>query len=160
VDASVTTPAWVFADGAVSNTVQAGSGPSIVEGGSGTNTITGGSGRDVLLAGLGKSTIQAGSGDALVIGGTTAFDAIDAALQAILNEWNSADSESMRMTKLSNGSITAAAMSVALNASTVYSNEQKNTLAASAPVNNDAFFANLGSQADTVADSDDTQQIS
>ena len=159
VDNLVTTPTWIYADGDVSNNVQTGSGPSIVIGGSGANSITGGSGRDVLMAGAGKSTIQAGSGDALIIGGTTDYDANDLALQAILNEWASPDTLSTRMTKLANGSITAGSLSVALNSSTVHSNEQQNTLAGSAPSNNDLFFANLASEPDTIVDPDLTDQI-
>jgi hypothetical protein len=159
VDSQVTTPAWIYADGDVSNEVQTGSGPSIVIGGAGANTITGGSGRDVLMAGAGKSTIQAGSGDALIIGGTTDYDANDQALQAILNEWSSTDTFSTRLTKLTNGSLTAGALGVVLDSSTVHGNEQQNTLAGSSPSNNDLFFANLASEPDTIVDPNVTDQI-
>jgi hypothetical protein len=159
VDGSVTTPTTIYADGSVSNTVQAGSGPTVVIGGSGTNTITGGSGHDILIAGSGQSSIQAGSGDALLIGGTTAYDANDLALQALLNEWNSAETLSQRVANLGNGSITAGALNIVLNSSTVQSNEKGNTLQGSSPINNDVFFANLSSNPDTLTDDDDTEEI-
>ncbi len=159
IDSSITTAASIYAGGSVSNIVQAGSGPTVVVGGSGANTITGGSGRDILIAGSGKSTIEAGSGDALIIGGTTAYDTNDLALQALLNEWSSAESLSQRVANLGNGSITAGALAVVLNSSTVQSNEKGNTLQGSSPINNDVFFANLASEPDTIIDPDVTDQI-
>jgi hypothetical protein len=57
------------------------------------NVFVGGTGRNVLIGGAGSDTLNASgaSGDNLVIGGTTAYDANLAALEAILAEWTRTD---------------------------------------------------------------------
>jgi Ca2+-binding RTX toxin-like protein len=80
---------------------------NILIGGSGTNTITGGSGRSILIADKGAGTVKGGTGDDIVIGGYTNYDASsvanDLALEAILAEWQSADSYTTRISKIKAG---------------------------------------------------------
>jgi hypothetical protein len=78
---------------------------NVLIGGHGTNWIQGGSGRSLLIGGSGKSTIQGGSADDILIAGTTAYDANEAALMAILAEWqNQGLSYAARVAALSKGS--------------------------------------------------------
>jgi hypothetical protein len=66
--------------------------------------ITGGSGRSLLIGGTGSSTITGGSADNILIAGTTTFDANEAALMAILREWQRTDKTyAQRITDLKNG---------------------------------------------------------
>src|SRR5262249_20256230 len=83
------------------NTLTGNAQGNILIGGSAANTITGGSGRSLLIADKGVSNITGGSGGSanggdILIGGSTTFDpmtaAHEAALMAILAEWQSADS--------------------------------------------------------------------
>jgi hypothetical protein len=89
------------------NTLTGNSHGNILIGGAGTNTITGGSGRSILIGDTGAATIKGGSGDDIVIGGYTNYDASstahDIALEAILGEWQSADSYTTRISKIKAG---------------------------------------------------------
>lgn len=69
-----------------------------------------------LFGGDGRDLLFAGRGDDILIGGTTDYDANDAALAAILAEWNSlGENYSMRIASLQNPSFAHS-----LNASTVH----------------------------------------
>jgi hypothetical protein len=77
---------------------------NILIGGSSTNVITGGSGRSILVGGAGKSSITGGQADDILIAGTTTFDANEAALMAILKEWQRTDKTyAQRIADLRNG---------------------------------------------------------
>jgi hypothetical protein len=80
---------------------------NILIGGSGTNTIVGGSGESILIGGKGKDTVTGNSGSDILIAGYTDYDtssaANDAALDAILLEWQSTDSYSSRISKIKAG---------------------------------------------------------
>ena len=80
---------------------------NILIGGAGNDTIIGGSGRSILIGGGGNDRVTGGSGDDIVIGGTTSYDssgdANDQALEAILAEWQSADSYAIRIAKIKAG---------------------------------------------------------
>jgi hypothetical protein len=93
--------------GGGSNTLIGNSQGNILIGGSGTNTITGGSGRSILIGGTGKDTVTGGSGNDILIAGYTDYDtsslANDVALEAILTEWQSADSYTTRISKIKAG---------------------------------------------------------
>ncbi|MGH7193925.1 MAG: calcium-binding protein, partial [Candidatus Saccharimonadales bacterium] len=93
---NVMLPGWVFT-GNGNNNVTAGGGPSVLVGGVGNDTLTAGSGRDILIGGQGADSLVGSGGDDLMIAGTTAYDANDIALAAILAEWDSADSLAVRM---------------------------------------------------------------
>ena len=51
--------------------------------------MVGGSGRDLLIGGFGRDRIVGNRDDDILISGYTAFDANDAALRAIMDEWTS-----------------------------------------------------------------------
>jgi hypothetical protein len=80
---------------------------NILIGGAGPNSITGGTGRSLLIGGKGKDTVTGGSGNDLLIAGSTDYDtsslAHDRALEAILAEWQSADSYTTRIAKIKAG---------------------------------------------------------
>ena len=80
---------------------------NILIGGAGVDTIIGGGGRSILIGGRGNDTVKGGSADDIVIGGFTDFDtssdAHDQALMAILAEWQSSDSYSIRISKIKAG---------------------------------------------------------
>lgn len=103
IASGLTLPGWVFT-GDGNNDVTAGGGPSVLVGGSGNDTLTAGSGRDILIGGQGADSLVGSGGDDLMIAGTTAYDANDIALAAILAEWDSADSLAVRMADLSDAS--------------------------------------------------------
>ena len=56
---------------------------------------------DLLIGGSGADLLHGGSGDDLLIAGTTAFDANDVALAAIMAEWTSGRSYATRVANLS-----------------------------------------------------------
>jgi hypothetical protein len=94
-----------------SDTLEGNSKGNILIGGPSTDarndTIIGGGGRSILIGGNGGDVVQGGSADDIVIGGFTNFDnssdANDQALEAILAEWQSADSYTTRISKINAG---------------------------------------------------------
>jgi Ca2+-binding RTX toxin-like protein len=87
----------------------AGSGNDVLVGGSGHDVLMAGRGRDVLIAGTGSSVLldsgqRGSSGGSILIGGSTAYDANDQALRAILAEWSSHRSLQTRIADLTDGS--------------------------------------------------------
>ena len=100
VAGGVTLPAWLF--GGTGNTrLKGGGGNNVLIGGGGDNVLIGGAGRDLLIGGSGASTLNAGGGEDILIAGTTAYDANEAALNAIMAEWTSDDSYATRIANLS-----------------------------------------------------------
>jgi Ca2+-binding RTX toxin-like protein len=77
-----------------------GSGPNILIGGDGEDMLQGGRRRDVIIGGRDSDRIVGQGGDDLLIAGLTAFDGDLTALQAIADEWNSADSYANRVAHL------------------------------------------------------------
>jgi Ca2+-binding RTX toxin-like protein len=127
------------------NTIRAGSGSDVLVGGGLMSFLFGGPGRDVLIGGLGQSFLYGGRGDDLMIAGTTAYDANDAALTAILNEWASGDSFATRMGRLDGaigGGANGAYLLTAGAGGTVQANGARNCLLAGSGQN--WFFAHLG----------------
>jgi hypothetical protein len=92
--------------GQAGSTLTGNSAGNILIGGLGSDTITGGSGPSILIGGKGSGPVKGGSGD-IVIGGFTIYDgsstANDLALEAILGEWQSADSYTTRIAKIKAG---------------------------------------------------------
>jgi hypothetical protein len=78
---------------------------NILVGGAGSDTITGGKGRSILIGGFGNDSLIAGSGTDILIGGTVNFGGnLEAALQAILNEWQRTDETyAQQMSNIRNG---------------------------------------------------------
>ena len=107
-----------------------GSGDDVLIGGSSKDTLTDtGTGYNILIGGPGVDTIT-GNGNDILISGTTSYDsntsANIAALDAILAEWSSNDSYSMRISKIMNG--VGSGGTDALNSSTCQSDGVANTV--------------------------------
>jgi hypothetical protein len=143
--------------GGSGNDTLTGNGGNILIGAGGTNVLkdaysgTAASGRSLLIGGSGPSNLTAGSAGDILIGGTTNYDMNDAALTAILAEWQSADSYNTRFNRLEgkqsggrNGSYHL------IWGTTVAGNNASDTLVGST-VGMDWFFAQLtGKTADVI----------
>jgi Ca2+-binding RTX toxin-like protein len=129
-----------------SATLTGGSGNDILLGGSGSDSLMAGTGRDILIGGAGASTLVAGAGDDILIAGTTT-DTL-AALNAVMAEWESADSFSLRVSDIANGG--GANGSNELNPTTVAWNHVADRLVGN-PSAHDWFFARTtGSPKDVI----------
>ena len=117
--------------------------PATVYGGGGNDHINGGGGRSILIGGPGADRLVGGSGDDILIAGTTAYDRNDAALLALLQEWNSGDDYPTRVTKLRTGILLADGTVVKLaKGTTVLDDEDKDQLTGSSGL--DWFFFDTG----------------
>ncbi len=80
---------------------------NILIGGIGVDSLTAGSGRSILIGGKGSDALTGGSSDDILIGGSTKYDpssaANDAALESILDEWQSNDPVAVRHSEISGG---------------------------------------------------------
>jgi Ca2+-binding RTX toxin-like protein len=77
---------------------------NILVDGAGNDVLRAGSGRSLLIGGAGADTIIGGAGDDILISGTTSFDGNEAALMAILKEWQRTDKTyAQRIADLRNG---------------------------------------------------------
>jgi Ca2+-binding RTX toxin-like protein len=129
VSPQVTTPAFIYG-GQGNDVLWGGGGPSVIVGGAGSNNLYGGLGRSVLIAGAGASLLSAGRGDAILVAGTANYDANDAALLAILAEWNSSENYATRAADIQGAGNDPLAQNgpYYLNAATVSSNGRVNHL--------------------------------
>jgi hypothetical protein len=100
VAGGVTLPAWLYG-GSGNDRLKGGGGNSVLLGGRGNDQLLGGRGQNLLIGGLGTDMLNAGSGDDLLVAGTTAFDANEAALDAIMAEWTSGRDYATRVANLS-----------------------------------------------------------
>ncbi|HUT91493.1 MAG TPA: right-handed parallel beta-helix repeat-containing protein [Thermoguttaceae bacterium] len=78
--------------------------PAVIDGGAGQDLLRGGSGYDVLIGGIGDDVLGGGKGDDVLLDGTTTLDNDDAALLAILAEWNSGRKYESRVENIRAGS--------------------------------------------------------
>ncbi len=134
VDASAFTGTTSLTAGGTGNTIllggsgsggtltNQGSGNDILIGGPGADTLTdSGTGHNILIGGGGADTIT-GNGKDILISGTTSYDSNTSAhitaLDAILAEWSSSDSYTVRINKIKQG-ITVNSQTYALSSSTV-----------------------------------------
>jgi Ca2+-binding RTX toxin-like protein len=125
--------------GAGNDSITGDAGNNILVGNGGNDTISGVDGRDILIGGSGADSLNGGAGDDILIAGTTTFDSNPSALVAIMTEWASADSYSVRINVLMN--VGVANGMVKLNTSTVLGDPTQtvNTLTGGAGL--DWFFA-------------------
>jgi hypothetical protein len=112
---------------------------SVLVGGAGSDYLYGGSARNLLIGGLGSNTLYAGSVGDILIGGTTSYNSNPTALAYIMAEWDSGDSYSTRVNKLSNGGGLNGAY--VLNSTTVSDNNATDQLYGGAGL--DWYFAHL-----------------
>jgi Ca2+-binding RTX toxin-like protein len=90
--------------GGVGNDVLTGGlGNNVLVGGDGNDVLSGGLGRSLLIGGTGQDVLVAGCGGSILIGGTTAYDANQTALLAILAEWSQPIPIDARLAHLSSG---------------------------------------------------------
>jgi uncharacterized delta-60 repeat protein len=92
--------AWLYG-GDGNDILMGGSGNDVLIGGAGDDILIGHGGRDLLIGGTGNDLLVGGPGEDILIGGTTAFDANDRALAAVMAEWTSAHSFAARVANLS-----------------------------------------------------------
>jgi hypothetical protein len=122
-----------------------GSGNDVLIGGRVTNTLSDtGTGYNILIGGAGVDAIT-GNGNDILISGTTSYDrntsANIAALDAILAEWSSTDSYSVRISKIMSG--VGPGGTDALNTTTCQSDGVANTVSdGSAPTQDNWFIVN------------------
>ena len=69
------------------NVLIGGGGDNLLVGGAGNNVLIGGRGRNVLIGGAGKDRIFGRGRDDILIAGTTDYGMNEAALRAILADW-------------------------------------------------------------------------
>jgi hypothetical protein len=125
---------------------------TVLVGGSGNGyALIGGSARNLLIAGKEgyASLLAAPSGD-IVIGGTTSYDNNPTALAYIMAEWDSSDSYSTRVSKISNGG--GLNGSYVLNNTTVFDNGVTDYLYGYNPASGnslDWFFAHTKGRTNT-----------
>jgi hypothetical protein len=100
---NVDIPAILDGDGG-NDHLKAGEGPAVLLGGSGDDELIGGKGRGLLIGGEGQDSLVGGPGDDILFGGTTDYDENDAALLALLAEWDSDRGYADRVANLRAGS--------------------------------------------------------
>ena len=98
-----------------------GNGDNILVGGSGSNALTAsGSGDNIIIGGIGISSIVGGTGYNLLIGGSTAYDAVYADLEAILTVWKTITSTTRYAQVITD--LTASSYAYSLTSATVQGN--------------------------------------
>lgn len=93
----------VMFGGSGKDQVSGGGGADILVGDSGIDDLSGGSGRDILIGGNGADILTGGDSDDILIGGRTKYDGSQAALKAIMNEWNGSRAYSARVDNIRTG---------------------------------------------------------
>jgi hypothetical protein len=83
--------------------IMGGNGNNVLLGGAGNDVLFGGAGHSLLIGGAGRDVLYAGSGGDILIGGTTAYDAGQAALLSLLAEWGRSIPIDTRLAHLSQG---------------------------------------------------------
>ena len=99
VAGGITLPAFLYG-GAGNDRLQGGGGDNVLVGAGGDDQLTGGRGRNVMIGGQGRDALSGGGNSDLLIAGSSAFDANDPALSAILAEWSSPRDYSTRVANL------------------------------------------------------------
>ena len=120
-----------------------GSGSNILVGGSGNNALTAsGSGDNILIGDQGTSTLSGGTGYNLLIGGSTAYDAVYADLQSIMSIWKTVTSATKYAQAISK--LTASSYAYSLSAATVHGDANDTINAGTHAL--DWYFVSLASE--------------
>ena len=90
VAGNISLPAWLYGE-AGNDRLKGGASNDVLLGGAGDDFLAGDSGRDLLIGGTGADRILGNAGDDILIAGTTDFDANEAALALIMQEWTRID---------------------------------------------------------------------
>jgi fibronectin-binding autotransporter adhesin len=100
ISGGITIPCWLYGGGG-SDRLKGGNGNNVLVGGAGDDLlVVGGADHDILIGGVGADRIVGNAADDILIAGTSAFDANEAALCAILAEWTSGRSYAARVANL------------------------------------------------------------
>lgn len=91
--------------GAGDDRLEGDAGDDRLMGDDGDDHLRGGTGRDLLIGGRGADRLEGQSQDDLLIAGWTAYDANDAALSAVANEWRRDVGYATRVANLSSGAL-------------------------------------------------------
>lgn len=113
----------------------------ILLGGLGNDILEGGQGRNVLIGGLGKDCLYGTTGQSILVAGATDFDANEAALAAILDEWASAAAYNTRVGHLKGTIPGGLNGGVLLNSTTVHDDGAWDYLLGSAATTSKWYFA-------------------
>ena len=154
-----TVDAFLFGGSGNGSTLSAtGSGNDVLIGGSGKNTLSDtGTGYNILIGGPGTDTLT-GNGNDILISGTTSYDSNTspniAALDAILAEWSSSDSYSLRISKIMQG----VGGGEAFNSSTCQSDGVANMVSDGAPSTQNNWFI-VNSKDKVTKQSNETETI-
>jgi Ca2+-binding RTX toxin-like protein len=84
-------------------TLNGGNGDDVLIGGTKNDSLYGGAGRDLLIGGTGTDSLFGEAGDDILIGGTCSYSNNISAIDAIMAEWTSGNSYSVRISYLQNG---------------------------------------------------------
>lgn len=99
VSGAINAPLWLYGDDG-NDRLKGGDGHDVLVGGDGDDLLVGGGGRDLLVGGRGADRIVGNEGDDILIAGSLAFDATDAALASVMAEWTSSRSYGDRVKNL------------------------------------------------------------
>lgn len=90
VAGNINQSAWLYGEGG-NDRLKGGASNDVLLGGAGDDFLAGDNGRDLMLGGIGADRILGNAGDDILIAGTTDFDANEAALALIMQEWTRID---------------------------------------------------------------------
>jgi Ca2+-binding RTX toxin-like protein len=99
VSSSISKSAWLFGDDG-NDVLKGGSGRDVLVGGAGQDVLRGGWGRDLLIGGAGGDRLHGDARGDLILAGSVAFEANDAALAGVLAEWASGRDYQTRVANL------------------------------------------------------------
>ncbi|HEX3355644.1 MAG TPA: PKD domain-containing protein [Tepidisphaeraceae bacterium] len=104
VEPDINTDIWSYG-GDGNDYITGSAGKNVIFGGNGNDKLFAHGGRDIVIGGAGKDELHGDSGSDILIGGSTAYDGGDPATQQqvldLLSEWQSTDTYSQRIAKLS-----------------------------------------------------------
>jgi Ca2+-binding RTX toxin-like protein len=116
---AVSQDAWIYG-GAGNDVLRGGAGNNVLLGEDGDDVLFGTLGRNLMIGGLGSDLFFGRAGEDILVGGTTAHDANEAALSAIMAEWTSSADYQTRIDHLRGTTTGGLNGDVVLDVSTVF----------------------------------------